>query len=521
MIRLSHAGIAAAVVLSLTGCMVGPDFKRPDPPKDESVLPAEERIAQTASANTLGGQTQRFVQEMDIPAQWWTVFQSQPLDALIDQSMQANPDVQAAIAALKVAQQNARAQRAALYPTFGPSLSLSQNISSTVISPVLSSPINPFGLITALLNVAYVIDVFGGVRRATESADAQTEQTCFLLEAAYLTLSSNVVVAAVTEASLRGQIAATERTIAAQRETLALLQRRFQIGQAARADVAAQEAALAQAEATLPPLRNQLSQQRHLLAQLTGQTTAHIPAATFELSSLQLPENLPASLPSHLIEQRPDVRAAEANIHAAAASIGVAISNQLPQFSIAANYGWQSQTLGDLFDPQNGITSLLGGTVSQTWVDGGALQAKRRAAEAAFEQARAQYKSTVLTAIRNVADSLRALEFDAQTLAAASDAEKAAALSLEITRRRLEAGDAGILDILNAEITYQQSAMALVQAQAQRFSDTAALYQALGGGWWNRAGEGAVNPAKRATCKGPGGQPIGSNAQPIKTPVQP
>jgi NodT family efflux transporter outer membrane factor (OMF) lipoprotein len=519
--RMLVSAALSIIAAGLSGCMVGPDFKRPDPPKDASVLPAEERIAETASANALGGQTQHFVQEMDIPATWWNVFQSKPLDELIDQSMKANPDVQSAIAALKVAQQNARAQRAALYPTFGPSLSLTQNQSSTVISPVLSNPINPFGLITALLNVAYVLDVFGGVRRATESADATTEQTCYLLEAAYLTLSSNVVVAAITEASLRGQIAATERTIAAQRETLTLLQRRFAIGQAARADVAAQEAALAQAEVTLPPLRNQLSQQRHLLAQLTGQTTAHVPAATFELTSLQLPEELPDSLPSRLLEQRPDVRAAEANVHAAAASIGVAIANQLPQFSISINYGWQSQTLGDLFDPQNGITSLLGGTVSQTWVDGGALQAKRRAAEAAFEQAKAQYRSTVLTAIRNVADTLRALEFDALTLAAAANAEKAAGLSLEITRRRLEAGDAGILDILNAEATYQAAVLAMVQAQGQRFSDTAALYQALGGGWWNRDADSVLTPARRATCKGPGGQPVGSNAQAIKIPTQP
>ena len=506
-LRAAAAAALLAFVGGLMGCMVGPDFKRPDPPRDQSVLSPEERIAGTVSTNVLGGQAQRFVQDMDIPEQWWTVFQSQPLDALIREALQANADVQTAIQALKVARQNAIAQRAALFPTVGPSLALTQNQTSNVLSPALANALNPFGLITALLNVAYVIDVFGGVRRAAESADAQTEQACFLLEAAYLTLSSNVVVAALTEASLRGQIAATERTIAIQRETLTLLQRRFAIGQAARADVAAQEAALAQAEATLPPLRNQLSQQRHLLAQLTGQTTAHIPAQTFELSSLRLPESLPATLPSRLIEQRPDVRAAEANVHSAAAAIGVAVANLLPQFTLAANYGWQSQTLDDLFDPNNGITSLLGVGVTQTWFDGGALLAKRRAAEAAFEQAKAQYRSTVLTAIRNVADTLRALEFDALTLAAASNAERAAGLSLEITRRRLAAGDAGILDILNAESTYETAVLALVQAQAQRFSDTAALYQALGGGWWNRDGEGNLNPAKRATCKAPGAQP--------------
>jgi NodT family efflux transporter outer membrane factor (OMF) lipoprotein len=501
--RAAAGAILPIFLVVLAGCMVGPDFMRPDPPKDESVLSPDERIAETASTNVLGGEAQRFVRDMDIPSQWWTVFRSQPLDSLISASLQANPDVQAAIASLKAARQNAIAQRAALFPTVGPSFSATQNQSSNIISPILAAANNPFGLITALLNVAYVIDVFGGVRRAAESADAAAEQQCFLLEAAYLTLSSNVVVAAVTEASLRGQIVATERTVAVQRETLTLLQRRFAIGQSARADVAAQEAALAQAEATLPPLRNQLSQQRHLLAQLTGQTTAHVPAQTFDLASLRLPAELPASLPSRLVEQRPDVRAAEANVHSAAAAIGVAIANQLPQFSLAANIGSQSATFDTLFSPDVGATSLLGASVTQTWLDGGALQAKRRAAEAALEQAKAQYRSTVLTAFRNVADTLRALEFDALTLEATTNAERAAGLSLEITRRRLAAGDAGILDILNAEVTYQTAVLAQVQAQTSRFSDTAALYQALGGGWWNRDGEGNLNPAKRAACKAP------------------
>jgi NodT family efflux transporter outer membrane factor (OMF) lipoprotein len=495
--------LAPSLAVTLCSCMVGPDFKRPDPPKDDTYVTPELVISQTASANVLGGETQTFVRELDIPGQWWTVFQSRPLDDLVQQSLKANPDVQAAMAALRLAQQNARAQRAALFPTVGASGGATINQTSLALSPATADGNPIFGLFTALLNVSYVLDVFGGVRRQTESLDAQAESQCYLLEAAYLSLASNVVVAAVTEASLRGQIANVEQTIDIQRQTLALLQRRLAIGQGALADVATQQAALAQSEATLPPLKNQLSQQRHLLAQLTGQTTAHVPVETFQLDQLSLPVELPVSLPSRMVEQRPDVRAAEANVHSAGAAVGVAVSNMLPQISLNGSFGSQATTLDTLFSPVAGLSSAAGASVMQTLIDGGALLARKRAAEAAWEQSKAQYRSTVLTAFRNVADTLRAIEFDAETLKAASDAEHAAGLSLEITRRRLAAGDAGILDILNAQITYQQTVQARIQAQANRFADTAALYQALGGGWWNRDGEGNVAPAKRAVCKPP------------------
>jgi NodT family efflux transporter outer membrane factor (OMF) lipoprotein len=315
------------------------------------------------------------------------------------------------------------------------------------------------------------------------------------------------VVAANTEASLRGQISTAERTIDIQRQTLALLERRLAIGQSALADVATQRTALAQSEVALPPLRNQLSQQRHLLAQLTGQTTAHVPAETFELASLHLPQALPVSLPSRLVEQRPDIRAAEANVHSAGAAVGVATAAMLPQITLGMSYGSTSLSLDTLFSPDIGPTFSAGVTIVQTVLDGGALLARRRAALATWEQSKAQYRSAVLTAFRNVADSLRAVEFDAVTLKAASDAERSAELSLDITRRRLAAGDAGILDILNAELAYQQAALAQVQAQASRYADTAALYRALGGGWWNRDGETAAASARRAVCKAPTNPP--------------
>jgi NodT family efflux transporter outer membrane factor (OMF) lipoprotein len=491
----------------LAGCTVGPDFVRPDPPKDKTYLSDAPVDGTVAVPDVLGGEAQRFVTDLDIPAQWWQVYQSKPLNDLIERSLRANPDIQTAIQSLKAAQETAKATRAALFPTVTATGSGTQNQTSNALAPIPNSTSTVFGLFTGLLNVTYLIDLWGGTRRAGESAEALAEAQCFMLEAAYLTLSSNVVVAAVTESSLRGQIAAVERTIAIQRQTLDLLQRRFAIGQSSRADVAIQEAALAQSEATLPPLRNLLSQQRHLLAQLTGQTTAHVPAETFDLARLSLPEALPATLPSQMVEQRPDIRSAEANVHAASATVGVQTAALLPQLTFGMTYGSTALSFDTLFSSALGPTVSVGASVAQTLLDGGALQARRRAAIAAWEQAKSQYRATVLTAFRNVADTMRALEFDALTLQAAANSERAAGLSLEITRRRLAAGDVGILEILNAEITYQTAALALVQARAARYSDTAALFQALGGGWWNRDAEGNLNPARRPVCKAPTNPP--------------
>jgi NodT family efflux transporter outer membrane factor (OMF) lipoprotein len=492
----------------VAGCTVGPDFKTPDPPRDNTYLSGDPAAETVSVPDVLGGEAQHFVADLDIPAQWWDVYQSRPLNHLIEQAMRANPDFQSAIQALKAAQQTARAQRAALFPVVTVSGSATQNQTSASLSaPTIDPNAFIFGLFTGLLNVSYVLDLWGGTRRAAESAEALAESQCFLLEAAYLTLSSNVVVAAITEASLRAQIAVTERTIDIQRQTLELLQRRFAIGQSSRYDVATQEAALAQSLATLPPLRNQLSMQRNLLATLTGRTTAHVPAETFELNGLTLPQTLPVSMPARMIEQRPDVRSAESSVHAAGANVGVATAAMLPQITGTLIYGSTATSSDLLFSSLLGPTITAGGSFVQTVLDGGALLAKKRAAVAAWEQAQAQYRSAVLTAFRNVADSLRAVEFDALTFQAASNAENAARLALEITRRRLDAGDAGILDILNAELTYQTATMALVQARAARYSDTAGLFQALGGGWWNRDPEGNPSPARRAECHAPKNPP--------------
>jgi len=485
---------------ALAGCSVGPDFLAPQGPKAATYLP--EQTTELVAAGIPGGEAQRIVQSLDIPGQWWGVFQSPQLNSLIEGALVANPDIKAAAASLKAAQFNARAQRATLFPTIGLGLGASQN----QVAPILQSPPanqnSIFGLFTAGLTISYALDIWGGNRRQIESLDALAEQQCFQLEGAYLSLASNVVAGAILEASLRAQVAATQRIIAAQRETLTILQRQSGLGAVPGADVATQQAALAQAEATLPPLNKALAQQRNLLASLTGRFTNETVAERFTLADLKLPSELPLSLPSKLVEQRPDVRAAEANLHSAGALVGVAIANQLPQITLAVGVGTTALSTDTLFGP-NQTSTNVGASLLQTILDGGALAAKKEAAKAGLEQADAQYRSTVINAFRNVADTLNALEYDAITLKAAVDSERAAAASLEIARRRLDLGDTTYVFVLIAELTYQQAQLVRIQAQANRLTNTAALFQALGGGWWNRDAGDVAAAKDRSRCRPP------------------
>jgi NodT family efflux transporter outer membrane factor (OMF) lipoprotein len=491
--RKGAGGWLLAIGVALAGCAVGPDFERPEAPAVDRYT--REPLPQaTNSADIEGGEAQRFVQGLDIPGQWWTLFHSPALNALIEQALKNNPTLPAAEAALRQAWENVYAAQGAFFPTAVASYSASSNKTATgVVFTAASSGSPYFTLHTAQVVVSYVPDVFGGTRRQVESLMATAEFQRFQIEAAYLTLTSNVVAAAVQEASLRGQIAATEEIIRIETEALGILRKQFEFGQVAGADVAAVEATLAQAQATLPPLQKQLAVQRDLLTALIGRLPSQEPAEKFDLASLQLPQELPVSLPSNLVDQRPDIQSAQAQLHAASALIGVAIAAQLPQFTLTANAGTVANQIGQLFITPGTAFWTVAGNVAQTIFDAGTLLHKKRAADAAFDETAAMYRSTVITAFQNVADALHALQSDAETLKAAVAAERAASKSLEIARRQLQLGAIGYLGLLTTENTYQTALIALVQAQAARYADTAALFQALGGGWWNRED---VAPAK-------------------------
>jgi NodT family efflux transporter outer membrane factor (OMF) lipoprotein len=482
--RLLHI-ITTSLLLFATGCAVGPNFKKPAPPNVTRYTPAP--ISTTrGTANVAGGEAQQLVDGRDIPGEWWTLFHSQPLDDLIERSLKANPGLKAAQAALIVARENMLAQRGAYYPSVTGGFSAIRAKSSSNISPVTNTSALNYSLYTPQVSVSFVPDVFGLNRRTVESLGAQEQQARFALAATHITLSSNVAAGAIQEASLRAQIDATRELISINTDMLEILRHQFAMGYVSRLDVAAQESQLAQVAATLPPLLKQLAQQRDLLAVLSGGFPDRDLPEKFELSSLQLPQELPLSLPSQLVEQRPDVRQAEENLHSASAQIGISIANRLPSFALTADAGSMAVILGHLFAGGTGFWDV-GASVAQPIFDGGTLLHRERAAKAAYTQASEQYRSTVLTAFQNVADTLNALQQDADALKAAAAAKDAAGVTLALTRKQLESGYANYLALLSAEQAYQQALINLMQAQSNRYADTAALFQALGGGWWNRA----------------------------------
>jgi NodT family efflux transporter outer membrane factor (OMF) lipoprotein len=479
----------AALIAGLCACAVGPDFKRPAAPTAAGYGSAPMQGATVAAEGA--GDAQRFVADLDIPAQWWTLFESPQLNYLVETALKSNPNVGAAQAALRQAHEWSAAQWTGFFPTVSGSFDATRakNAIGTIANPTNLPQANPYyNLYTAQLNISYMPDVFGGTRRALEMARAQEGGLRFALEATYLSLTSNVVVTAIQEASLRGQIAATERMLTLQGELTGKVRAQRVLGTASDLDVLAQESAEAQIAQTLPPLQKQLGQSRDALTALLGRLPSDEPTQTFRLEDLTLPIQIPVSVPSKLIEQRPDVRQAEEDMHVASAAVGVATANLLPQFAINADVGSSALALGQLFSPYTGFWAV-GASLTQTLFDAGALLHKRRAADAALDQAALQYRAAVILACQNVADSLRALESDAQALKASAAAERAAKATFELAQRQRELGTLTLVAVLNAEQAYLQAQLAKVQAQANRYADTAALFQALGGGWWNRTEE--------------------------------
>jgi NodT family efflux transporter outer membrane factor (OMF) lipoprotein len=478
--RPGHRFGVIVLALIIAGCAVGPYYQRPS-------VPSPDTFTRTPQATAIGAagthDAQQIVLGAPVSREWWRAYGSPTLNALVQQALAHNPTVDAAQAALRQAHEEVAAQRASYYPIIqaGYSASRQQNAVGT-IAPTLSSGQALYTLHTAQLTVGYVPDVFGLNRRTVESLQAQEDTQRYELDATYLTLAANVVNAAVQEASLLAQIDATQATIDADARALSILQQQAAMGGANGLDVATQAATLAQAKQNLPVLQKQLEQTRDLLAVLVGKPPSQAGNEDFDLAKLQLPATLPLSLPAQIIRQRPDVRAAEAQVHAASAEVGIAVANRLPQFSISGNYGGSATQFSRMFSDNNVFWDLTG-NVSQTLFDFGVLKHHQRAAEAALDEAKAQYRGVALTAFQNVADTLYALDADSRALAAATEVEAATRKTRDLTQQQLQLGDVNALTLLNAEQAYQQARIAEIQAVAARYTDTVALYQALGGGW--------------------------------------
>jgi NodT family efflux transporter outer membrane factor (OMF) lipoprotein len=492
--RLGHIAGMVGAALTMAGCALGPDFNSPSPPSVTALTPEPLPVSQISAP-----QRQAFVASLQIPKKWWELFHCEPLNAITARAIEANADLEAAHAALRIANANTEAARGSFFPQIGANLGASvQKPSAAQVPP--GSSTSPYSLSSGQLSVSYVADVFGLNRRTVEALDAEAEVQYFEAEATYLTLTAKLALAAVQEAAQREQIQAAETSVSVGSEVLTLLKKQLDANEATRVDVATQEAALSQFKQQLETLKKQLATNRDLMIALTGAFAGAGLAEKFDFSCLQLPAKLPRSLPSAIVRNRPDIRAAEADMHAATAQIGVAIANRLPQFTLTSNVGASTAAitkLASLSSPPLLLWSIAGNAAA-TLFDGMSLEQKQRAAEAGLDRSAALYRGTVISAFQNVADVLQAIEADRRLFISAEQGEKAAKANLDMTRKLLTQSQANMLQVLSAQQLFAQAASAKAQAKAARLSDTVMLFQALGGGWQARADQKLARTAESA-----------------------
>ena len=476
----SRSAIASLALCLVAGCNVGPKYNPPTAPAITAYTPQPQPVATTSSAGPAGW-TQHLDSSAAVPAQWWTLFQSPELNSMMEQALANSPTLAQAAARLKEAQEELNARTGATkYPTVTGNASVEEeqlNLSAYGIP--FPNP-SPFTLLNGSVAVSYALDIFGANRRAIEGLKAERDYENWQLEGARLMLTGNVVSAAIRQAELRKQIELTDRLLGVEQRELAIAEARKQAGGASDADVESQKATVAETQATIPPLEAQLDVVNHQLAVLMGKSPAEAQIPDLSLDVLHLPQELPLSLPSALVRQRPDVRASEALLHEASANVGVATANLYPQIVLSGSGGGTGTSFVAGGDVWNVASSLM-----QPIYNGGALRAEKRKAEAAYQEASSVYRQTVLQAFGQVADTLTAIDHDAQTLKARSDAADDADASYQIAVGRYHAGGISELILLEAERQQLQAELDRTAATASRFSDSATLFQALGGGWWN------------------------------------
>ena len=478
--------LALIPITLLASCAAGPDFEAPTLSKNATLTSGNLPSKLTTVPDVVGGTAQGFVDGAQVPADWWTLFQSKDLNTIVDAALHKNPSLQAADAALRTAQASARAQTGVYFPSVGINATAARQQVPPAYCGQSSGDPSIYTLYNANVSVGYKVDLFGSSRRLVESARAQAEFQQFQLEATYLSLTTNVVNAAIREAAQKEQLEATRTILQSQQNLAKLIEQQFSIGTVSKIDTSSQNTLVANSQSQLYAYDKNLSVTRNMLIAYTGEYpgTANLPQ--FRLANLRLPSEIPSVIPSDLIRQRPDVRAAEAALKASNAQVGVATANLLPQINLTAAYGSEALTTAALFGPGTTMWSL-GAGLFQPLFQGGSLRAQRDAAKAAYDQAAANYQGTVVNAFQEVANALKALETSANTLASAASAEKNAGVNLNLVTQQYKLGTTNYLAVLNSQTQYQQAKINLIQAQADRYTSTAALYAAIGGGWWNRS----------------------------------
>ena len=488
----SRTVLAVGLTVALTGCAVGPEFVPPAPPPVQNYTATGTPAVMTPGA---GEPAQRLVTGQAISAQWWDLYRSPRLNQVLDQAITDSPTLAAAKATLAQAQQAVIQARGGFYPQFD--IAANAERQKTTSSRFASSGIGAttgsttFSLYSLGPTVSFAPDVFGGTRRRVEEQEALAENQRYQLAAAYLTLTGNAVTQAINIASARLQIAAAQDIIAADEQDLQLVQLKFQAGKAARLDVLTAESQLANDQTLLPPLQQQLSAARHALSVLVGRFPNHWSVPDFELTEFTLPAELPVSVPSDLVHQRPDILAAEAQLHANSAAIGVAASQLYPNITLSGTFGVESLSTATLFQDSSEFWSLVANLTAPLF-HGHALQAQKQAAVDAFQASAATYQQTVLTAFGQVADVLRALAHDADFVNAQKHALNTSNTAVSLQRMSYAAGKSDLLQLVVVERAYQQARLGYARAQAQRYQDTAQLFVAMGGGWWSVKDDASV-----------------------------
>jgi len=488
--RKPQVGLAAATVIAilLAGCTVGPHYRPPAPPTVTTYDRAPEP-SQTVNSAGAAGAAQHLNPAMDVPAQWWTLFHSPQLDRLVREALANSPTLAQASARLKQAQEESNARTGATkYPSVNATVSAQreQVDLATFGVPFPSPP--PFSLLNGSVAVSYALDLFGATRRLIEGLNAQVEYQRWQLQGARQMLAGNVVSAAIRQAQLNSQIQITRQVLALQQHQLNITEQRVQAGGIPTYEINRQRTLVEQTRAGIPPLEQQLAVVNHQLAVLIGKTPAAAQIDSISLDSLQLPQEMPLSVPSSLVHQRPDIRAAESLLHQASTNVGVATANMYPQIVLSGSIGG----IGTNFTSGSEVWNV-GASLAQPIFNGGALRAEKRKAVAAYEEAGSGYQQTVLHAFREVADALRAIENDAQTLQARTEAATQAEVTYQIASQRFNAGGISQLSLLDAQRQYEQTLLERATSAANRYTDSASLFQALGGGWWNETQASATD----------------------------
>ena len=473
----------------LAGCVTGPDFKAPEAPRSES-HGAGAAAGRTAEARGPGGAAQRFEAEMDLPARWWELFRSAELDTAVRTALTNSPTLAQAQARLRQAQEEFNAQAGAVrYPAVDAGLSAGRQKVNPAAMGITDVPVpDPFSLYNASVSVSYALDLFGKNRRALEALKAQVDRREFEVEAVRQTLAANVVLASIRQAEAERQVALAKELVAVRSAQREIAEKRHAAGGISAAELARSGQMLEQARAAVPGLENQAARMRLQVAVYQGREPGEAGDGGLDLDRLQLPEELPASVPSEVARQRPDIRAAEAVWHQACANVGVATANLYPQITLTASLGAQQADLTDILEKAN--VWSIGAGLMQPVFHGGALRARKRAAVAAYDEAAAAYRETVLRGLQEAADVLGALEADARILAARTAAANHARTAVEIAARQEAQGGLSRAVLLEDEVRHLQAEGERIAAQAARHADTAALFHALGGGWWNRDSSG-------------------------------